>query len=129
MCVTINVTVTFISRSHSFSALTSLKGLLSLDLKEMENRLTSDLYKKLTRAVAELDLKVWLEEQDLNEEVMSVLLRDGLNSRQKLCGLQLEDTLQASFQLTQFSIMSARVSPMEERGEGEKERERKREGS
>ena len=77
-----------------FSELTLLRDVVSLDLKELEQSLNGGLFNKLTRAVSELDLKLWLEDQNLEREVLSVLLEEGLNSRQHLCALQLDDALQ-----------------------------------
>ena len=65
-------------------------------MKELKQSVSEDLSKKLSRAVEQLDLKLWLEDQELREDVLPVLLAEGLRSRQQLCALQLEDTLQAS---------------------------------
>ena len=74
----------------------SLRDILSLDRKDLKQPVSEDLGKKLSRAIEQLDLKLWLEDHKLREHVLPVLLKEGLHSRQQLCALQLENTLQVS---------------------------------
>ena len=74
----------------------SLRDILSLDRKDLKQPVSEDLGKKLSRATEQLDLRLWLEDHKLREHVLPVLLKEGLHSRQQLCALQLENTLQVS---------------------------------
>ena len=74
----------------------SLRDILSLDRKDLKQPVSENLGKKLSRATEQLDLRLWLEDHKLREHVLPVLLKEGLHSRQQLCALQLENTLQVS---------------------------------
>ena len=78
---------------------------MTLDLKALEHTLNTDVYTRLSSARDELDLKTWLEDHDLDEDVLSVLLEEGLKSRQRLCQLQLDDALKVDLIMLSESLL------------------------